>query len=249
MSGIADRIQEFTRPTGEETLMAVNYPTPRVRIGVKEALVVAAILLVALVAWLVLRNGGEESQAPDEVLAAVTGDAVPEPVPESATSPLATDSATDATAAAATTAVPEVVVSVVGAVVHPGLVTLPDGARVADALATAQPLPGAQLIALNQAQRLTDGEQLYVPAEGEEISPPVALPPAGDGDDDAAQLISLNEAEAAELTQLSGVGEKTAAAIISHREQLGGFTDVEQLLEVKGIGPAKFADLVDQVSL
>lgn len=245
MSGIADRIQEFTRPTGEETLMAVNYPTPRVRIGIKEAVVVTSILLVALGAWLMLRNGGDEPEQPDERLAAATGDTGLDPAPESATFP----PSTGPPAAPVTTSVAEVVVSVVGAVEHPGLVTLPEGARVADALAAARPLPGAQLIALNQAQRLTDGEQLYVPAEGEETVPPGGVSPVGGAEDDGAQLISLNEAEIAELTQLSGVGEKTAAAIISHREELGGFTDVEQLLEVKGIGPAKYADLQDQVNL
>lgn len=225
--------------------MAVNYPTPRVRIGIKEALVVAAILLVALVAWLMIRSGGDDPQQPDEVLAAVTGDPSLDPAPESATSP----PSADPTAAPVTTPVAEVVVSVVGAVEHPGLVTLPEGTRVADALAAARPLPGAQLIVLNQAQRLTDGEQLYVPAEGEDTAPAEIRSSVDDTGDDGAELISLNEAEVAGLTQLSGVGEKTAEAIISHREGLGGFTDVEQLLEVKGIGPAKYADLKDQVSL
>lgn len=242
--------------------MAVDYPKPRVSIGVREALMVAGILVVAVVAWLLLRGFSGDSTAkppagessPTEVLAAVTGDAAAPTAPLPGLPAPDAGTAVGEPATAATAAV--VVVSVVGAVEHSGLVTLPEGARVADALETANPLPGAQLIALNQAQRLSDGEQIFVPAEGEEITPPGAAPVFGavaeaenSVGENAAGLISLNTAGVTELTQLNGVGEKTAEAIISHREQIGGFTDLDQLLEVKGIGPAKHADLVDQVSL
>ena len=53
----------------------------------------------------------------------------------------------------------------------------------------------------------------------------------------------------ADLIALSGVGEKTAAAIIAHRDSIGGYTSVEQLKDVKGIGPAKYAELEKQVTL
>lgn len=61
--------------------------------------------------------------------------------------------------------------------------------------------------------------------------------------------ISLNTASAAELTTLPGVGDATAAAIIAHREKNGPFTSIEGLLDVKGIGPAKFDALKDLVAL
>ncbi|MGD7002086.1 ComEA family DNA-binding protein [Corynebacterium halotolerans] len=259
MSGISDRIREFTRPTGEETVMTVNYPRPRLRVGVKEAAVAAVIVLVAVAAWLVLRGGatpetvtGDPAAGPPaEVLAAVTGDPSEQlPVSGSAAAPTA---APGTQGHAQSSGVPEeVVVSVVGAVTHPGLVTLEPEARVADALSIAVPRPEAVLTPLNLAQKLSDGEQILVPVEGEE--PPAPAPggepsPAPGDAGDTAGPVSLNTADATQLTMLNGVGEKTAAAIISHREEIGSFTDIGQLQDVKGIGPAKFDDLKDQVTL
>ena len=62
-------------------------------------------------------------------------------------------------------------------------------------------------------------------------------------------MVSLNSATAAELTTLPGVGEATAAAIVAHREANGPFTTVEQLMDVRGIGPAKFEAMREQVGL
>lgn len=258
MSRITDRIQEFTRPTGEEALMAVEYPKPRLRIGVKEAALVAGVLVAVLVAWLLLRGGGPEagdgaaaasgSEPPAEVLEAVAA--------ERGGAGAGSTGGQQATGAAApgtgTEQEPEeVVVSVVGEVAHPGLVTLTPGSRVADALEVAEPLPGAELLPLNRAQKLSDGEQILVPAEGEELPASAAQQPLAAGGSAGADagVVSLNHADAAELTELNGVGEATAAAIISHREEIGGFTAVEQLRDVKGIGPVKFADLEAQVGL
>ena len=61
--------------------------------------------------------------------------------------------------------------------------------------------------------------------------------------------MSLNSASASELTALPGVGEATAAAIVAHREANGPFTAVEQLMDVRGIGPAKFEAMRDMVGL
>ncbi|WP_297851626.1 helix-hairpin-helix domain-containing protein, partial [uncultured Corynebacterium sp.] len=108
------------------------------------------------------------------------------------------------------------------------------------ALDHAQPLPEAELLSLNLAQVVADGQQIVVLNKGE--APPDAPGDAGGG-------ISVNTASAEELTELPGVGEATAAAIIAHRESIGSFTDIEQLLDVKGIGPAKFESLKDAVSL
>lgn len=72
---------------------------------------------------------------------------------------------------------------------------------------------------------------------------------AGGGGHGAAGLVNLNTATQAELETISGVGPKTAAAIIAYRQQIGRFTSVEQLGEVKGIGPAKLAAIIPQVTL
>ena len=118
-----------------------------------------------------------------------------------------------------------------------------EGSRIADALQMAQPLPHADLLAHNQAQLLVDGQQIVVQAVG------AAPPAAASSDSGGAGVVSLNSATAAELTALPGVGEATAAAIVAHREANGPFTTVEQLMDVRGIGPAKFEAMREQVGL
>ena len=217
-----DRLQELTRPTGEEDLLAVRYPAPRVSVPVKPAAAAVVALLVAVGACAALRGGGGEG---DEV----SWEQVASPTEVSEV----------------------VVVAVVGEVANPGLMTLNEGSRIADALQIAQPLPHADLLAHNQAQLLVDGQQIHVQAIG-------ATPPAGGasqagGAEGAAPAesgtVSLNSASASELTALPGVGEATAAAIVAHREANGPFTAVEQLTDVRGIGPAKFEAMRDMVGL
>ena len=209
-----DRLQELTRPTGEEDLLAVRYPAPRVSVPEKPAAAVVVALLVAVGAWAVLRGGGAEDDG-------VSWEQVASPSEVSEA----------------------VVVAVVGEVANPGLMTLNEGSRVADALHIAQPLPHADLLAHNQAQLLVDGQQILIQAIG-------AAPPAGGGAAGAAAgTVSLNSASASELTALPGVGDATAAAIVAHREANGPFTAVEQLMDVRGIGPAKFEAMRDMVGL
>lgn len=210
-----DRLQELTRPTGEEDLLAVRYPAPRVSVPVKPAAAAVVALLVVVGAWAVLRGGGAEGDVDWEQVA----------------------SPTEVSGV--------VVVAVVGEVANPGLMTLNEGSRIADALQIAEPLPHADLLAHNQAQLLVDGQQIHVQAIG-------AAPPAGGESATSgggAGTVSLNNASASELTALPGVGEATAAAIVAHREANGPFTAVEQLMDVRGIGPAKFEAMRDMVGL
>ena len=137
----------------------------------------------------------------------------------------------------------EIVVSVVGEVEHPGLVTLAPGARVADALAAAVPKESADLLVLNQAQLLVDAQQILVQPSTPDVAPKVA------GAETQHGLISINTATAEQLTSLDGVGQATANAIVAHREANGPFATPEALMEVKGIGPAKFAALEGQITL
>lgn len=233
MKSVADRLGELARPTGEEDLMRVAYPAPRLRVTARQGALVAAALAVAVVVWLLVSSGPEK-----EISDAAPASGVPVP-------PL---SATAAPGDAGSEGSGDLVVSVVGHVAHPGLVTLPPGARAADALEAAGALEGVDPRAVNLAQRLTDGEQLVVPAPGEPLPEP-APAPGGGGGSGAGGAVSLNSADAAELTTLQGVGEVTAAAIVEHRESIGGFTSVDQLTEVRGIGPAKLEALRDQVTL
>jgi competence protein ComEA len=152
-----------------------------------------------------------------------------------------------------------VVVSVVGLVHRPGLVTLTAGARVDDALAAAGGvLDGADLLGLNVARRVADGEQIVVgiagppgapPAMGSSItSTPGAADTAATGDPKATSgPVNLNTATVEQLDELPGVGPVTASAIVAWRDANGPFTGVEQLGEVDGIGPARLEKLRDLV--
>ena len=146
----------------------------------------------------------------------------------------------------ATTEPAELVVHVAGSVVAPGVHAVPAGSRVIDAVEAAGGLaPTADGARLNLAAPLADGERVYVPAVGE-APPPVAAgsaPTAADGGGTPAGPLDLNAADAEALDALPGVGPATAAAILEHRERIGGFTSVEQLLDVRGIGEAKLEQL------
>ncbi|MFG1753285.1 helix-hairpin-helix domain-containing protein [Streptosporangium sandarakinum] len=138
-------------------------------------------------------------------------------------------------------AVPEVVVHVTGKVRRPGVITLPVGSRVTDAVRAAGGVRrGAGTGHLNLARRLVDGEQIDVGAPG-----PAAAPPAGA--DPAEAVIDLNTATPQQLEQLPGVGEVLARRIVEYRDGHGGFRAVEQLREVSGIGDRKYAEMKDRV--
>jgi competence protein ComEA len=148
------------------------------------------------------------------------------------------------TPATETTGAATMVVHVAGWVETPGLVRLPVGARVGDAVAAAGGIrPGARLTDLNLAQPLTDGEQVAVPAPGSSTPLPGD---AGGGEEDDG-LVRLNSATAEELERLPGVGPVLAERIVGHREDMGPFERVEDLLEVPGIGEAKLASIRDLV--
>lgn len=156
-----------------------------------------------------------------------------------------------------------VIVSVVGLVNRPGLVTLSSGARIADALSAAGgALDGADLIGLNMARRVSDGEQIIVgiaapPGEPTSMGSSVASepspvsssgePPATGSVSAPGDSVDLNTANEEQLDALPGVGPVTAAAIIAWRDANGSFTSVDQLGDVDGIGPARLEKLRAQV--
>ncbi|WP_308427631.1 helix-hairpin-helix domain-containing protein [Streptomyces albospinus] len=145
-----------------------------------------------------------------------------------------------------------VVVDVVGKVRHPGIHRLPAGSRVTDALeAAGGVLHGASIRGLNRARLLADGEQIVVGEEGAAG----AGGPAGGGAGDmgggagggpqggAGGPVSLSTATQQQLDGLPGVGPVLARHIIEFRTQHGGFTSVDQLRQVPGIGERRLADL------
>jgi competence protein ComEA len=122
---------------------------------------------------------------------------------------------------------------------------LPSTARVADLLrAAGGPAADADAQALSLAAPLTDGERVYVPRAGEAGPTPGST---GSARSSVALKINLNTATADQLDALPGVGPTTAAAIIDYRTRHGPFRSIDDLLDVRGIGPAKldgFRDLV-----
>lgn len=125
----------------------------------------------------------------------------------------------------------QIVVDVKGDVVSPGLVTLPAGSRVADAIAAAGGVvPSANVTAINLAERLSDGQMIFIGnAKSMELS--------------SDPRINLNLATEAELDTLPGVGPVMAGRIIAWRETNQRFHSIEELQEVPGIGPKVFANL------
>lgn len=152
----------------------------------------------------------------------------------------------------------QIVVDVDGAVAHPGLYKLPPDSRVQAALAAAGGLsPQADAHRINRAAKLHDGQKLYVLSQGESTPPLAASSGQGcegqactsaegglSGSDPEGQgLVNINTANAAQLTQLPGVGPAIAQKIIDYRTANGPFTSVDDLTKVPGIGAAKLAQI------
>ena len=140
-----------------------------------------------------------------------------------------------------------------GAVANPGVVSVPSGARVADAVAAAGGVDrSADVTAINLAAPLADGDQVVVPqapagAEGRTWPDRRRWALAGRSSGGTGDKVALNQAGPAELETLPGVGPVIAQRIVAHREANGPFRAVEDLLDVPGIGEATLAGFRDLV--
>ena len=141
-----------------------------------------------------------------------------------------------------------IVVHVAGEVHKPGVYTLPNSARMIDAVTAAGGATvRADLEVINLATPLIDSSQIYVPAKGVAARPIFVRPQPGvngvasaANSPSASGVVNINRASVAELDALPGVGPSTAQAIVDYRSTNGPFGSAEDLLNVKGIGPAKF---------
>ncbi|WOX24428.1 ComEA family DNA-binding protein [Streptomyces solicathayae] len=141
---------------------------------------------------------------------------------------------------------PAVVVDVSGKVRRPGILSLPAGSRVADALRAAGGVhPGTDVTGINRARVLMDGEQVVVGVPGAGGGPVGGPAPPGGapGGAGAGAPVSLNSATVEQLDTLPGVGPVLAQHILNYRTEHGGFRSVAELREVNGIGARRFADL------
>jgi competence protein ComEA len=155
---------------------------------------------------------------------------------------------TDEPAVPSPVASAEVIVAVEGKVRQPGVVHLPAGSRVADALeAAGGAQPGVDVAMLNLARKVVDGELILV---GVTPSPGMSMPAAAAGG--AATpggLVNLNTATLADLDTLPGVGPVLAQRILDARTAQGGFKAVSDLRKVDGIGDARYEQLKDLVTV
>ena len=142
--------------------------------------------------------------------------------------------------------------------VSPGVFTLPRGARVNDLIAAAGgPRPDADSQSLNLAAVLVDGQRVYLPKSGEVATtalqtqaPAVAatVDPSGTAVVPAPGAVDINHADAATFDRLPGIGPSTAAAIVAYREANGPYGSPDDLLKVRGIGPAKLEAIRSMVA-
>ncbi|WP_399431831.1 helix-hairpin-helix domain-containing protein [Streptomyces sp. WAC05374] len=139
---------------------------------------------------------------------------------------------------------PPVVVDVSGKVRRPGVLRLPAGSRVADALRAAGGVrPGTDVTGLNRARVLMDGEHIVV---GAAPAPVGGVAPGANAPGGTAQApgpVSLSTATVEQLDTLPGVGPVLAQHIVDYRTRHGGFRSVDELREVQGIGERRFSDL------
>jgi competence protein ComEA len=207
----------------------------------------ACVVLVVLLGWRVLRSDGEASTAPVPGRGvATTTTAAASDGPSVSVAPARDGSAT---------------VHVVGAVRRPGVYRLRLGQRVEDAIRRAGGASGAtDLQAINLAAKIADGQQIVVPRRAATVGEggPAAVGRAaagaavgGGGAAGAAPSgpINLNSAIAEQLDTLDGVGPATAAKILEYRTQHGGFSSVDELAQIPGIGPKKLEELKAQVTV
>lgn len=142
----------------------------------------------------------------------------------------------------------EIYVHVCGQVQRPGVYRLPVGSRVFEAVEAAGGMcEGAEGSYLNQAEALSDGQQLYVPAAGEDIRAPSGAKAGAEVKDDGR--VDINTAVKEELMTLNGIGEARADSIIKYREEHGGFQSIEELKEVEGIKDGIFNKVKDQIKV
>ena len=148
----------------------------------------------------------------------------------------------------------EIRVQVSGAVLAPGVYTMAEGDRVMDAIAAAEGVqPGADLAAINLAQRVFDEAHYHVPSLGETPSSPLSVGTSSIADETrtvripqgrpVSPLVDINTAASEELESLPGIGPVMAGRIIAHRETNGPFATVDAVLDVSGIGPKTLESL------
>lgn len=197
-------------------------------------LAVAALVLAGSYAW--------RARAVEAVVPMAPSTSVPLPGASLGASP---DGPQEPGGGASASPAGEIVVDVAGKVRRPGVVQLPLGSRVVDAIEAAGGVRGVvDLTGLNLARILSDGEQVLVGVDG---AAPAPGAPGVTGDAPDGAMVDLNTATLEQLEALPGVGPVLGQRIIDWRTAHGRFSSIDELREVSGIGDARFADLAPRV--
>lgn len=148
----------------------------------------------------------------------------------------------------------EIFVDVCGAVANPGVYEMDADSRVFQVIEAAGGfLPEAASASVNQAQPVSDGQQIYVPTQ-EEVEegtmPAVIQQTETAGDSDMAEgVVNINTADADILKSLSGIGDAKAQAILAYREEYGAFSTIEEIMQVPGIKESTFSAIKDKITV
>ena len=236
---------------------------PRAAVIAGSALLILALAL-ALRAVMVSTGAGAGGQAAPAAAAGASAAMRPPPA-GTATSPAMRPATAPAAGSAAgpgglSATSGSVVVHVTGAVSRPGVVTLPPGSRVTDAInAVGGASADADTEQLNLARVLSDGEQIRVPRIGEVLPDPAPQPGGaatpsvgtapGKTNGGASGTININTASATDLEKLPGIGPALAQRIVEYRDSHGPFASVDALTDVPGIGKAKLEGLREQATV
>ena len=207
------------------------------------AVFAAAALLLAGVWWFAGRDA--PATAVPRTVSESSASVAPPLAGESLESDLPTDPADTQMAVTGEVTANEVVVDIRGPLRRPGILRLPSGSRVLDAIKAAGGLrAGRGYGSVNLARVLVDGEQIRVGSRSQS-SAPTAPTTAGSG----ATTVAINTADAGQLEQLDGIGEVLAGRIVAWREENGPFQSAADLMQVPGIGEQTLAGFADQVTV
>lgn len=236
-AGYIARVDEITKVSDEELAqLFVDPQRPRWKLSAGAAVVLGLIACAVVVLMLALQ--------PRSAVGVPSTAEMMTPTPTSAEStlPEVPDSGT--------------LVHVLGAVETPGVYELGPNARVVDAIAAAGGLSeDADAAQINLARPAIDGEQIYVPKIGEippvaaDVAPEPGSDPSNGDSSGTGGLININTASPSELETLPRIGPEMAQRIIDFRDAHGGFTSIEELKQVSGIGDATYEQLAPLVTV
>ena len=140
----------------------------------------------------------------------------------------------------------DIYVHICGAVINPGVYQVPAGTRVYQALELAGgSSDDAYLSGINLADKLADGQKVYIPAEGENAEGILSI----DSGDVQSVMININTASEAELMTLPGIGQSRAKDIINYRVKNGLFESIDDIMKVSGIKEAAFEKIKDLIKV